>query len=90
MAKPKVFKVFDEWKLRDLFSACKVQDGDRVCFVIPKATRGKRRRGKFCKGTLYIAYRTYCECCGPEFGAHVVDNEGKVKAAWGCDRWRLK
>lgn len=83
MAKPKAMKVADGWALRDLFHADKVRDGDRVCFVVPKHPhrKGKRKWG-FVRGRLRISYRTYCECCGPEFSAHLEGQDGKVKMDW--------
>jgi hypothetical protein len=83
MAKPKVVKIADEWKLRDLFNAGKLEDGQKVNFVIPKYSNGKRKKWEFCRGTLSIYYRTFCECCGPEFGAAVLDADGKIKQSWG-------
>ncbi len=83
MAKPTVYKVSERLKLTDLWYAKKVDDGDKVCFVVPKRKNGKKKkRWGFVKGTLRIFYRTYCECCGPEFHAWVEDNSGKKLFEW--------
>jgi hypothetical protein len=82
MAKPKVYKVADYWRLVDLVSALKVSDLDKVCFVVPKQSSGRRKRWRFVKGTLRFYYKTYCECCGPELHAWVEKADGTKVVPW--------
>lgn len=80
MAKPKAIKVKSRIHLTDLMHAGKVNNGDRVCFLLPMNPKAKqtKRKYKFVRGRLTASHKTYCDCCGPEFHASIHKADGTV------------
>jgi hypothetical protein len=82
MARTRVVKLkngFQRFDLQDLHSRGKFSNGEKLAFAV------KRRKGRFklVKGTVFVSWPVYCECCGPEFCFEFVKSDGTVVAKWG-------